>query len=637
MKETILMPKVKADMTEGAIKKWLKKPGDTVAAGDSLFTVAVGKLVKTVTAESAGVLEEILVKEGEKVPCLTPVATLEATQSAGGEDADVEISMPKVGSAAEGTVKKWFRAVGDAVAPGDMLFSMAAGKLVQNITSPCAGTVKEILAPAGEKAPAGTVVAVLSGSGTVAAAEKKACSIIVIGGGPGGYVAALRAAQLGAKVTLVEKKKVGGTCLNVGCIPTKALLHSAELYYQATHGAQAGVTVEGARLDWEQVQKNRMRVSKTLCDGVEGLLAMAGVEVVPGTARFLSLERIEVTQGKTRQELTADRFIVATGSVPVMPPIPGIAGNADCVDSTGALELSALPKSMVLIGGGVIGVELACAYARFGTEVTIVEMMPRLLPTMDGELTEMAKGYMEQQGIRFSMETKVTAIEKGQGMSIVRGEDKDGNPVEFPAEKILVAVGRRSYCDGLGLEEIGVKCEKGRVVVNDAMATSVPGIYAIGDCNGKLMLAHTASMMGEVAAKNAMGGHETFDGSATPSCVYLFPDFAGVGLTEEQAEKTGRPLEIGRFPMVANGKALIMDSPEGMVKIIADKASGRVLGVHILGAHATDLIAEAALAMHMKATVKDIINTIHAHPTVAESVREAALAADGTPIHIHKD
>ena len=640
MDERIQMPQLKADMKAGVIKKWLKQPGDRVAKGEGLFTVADGKLVKTVSAAASGVLKECSAAEGDSVACGEQVALIRAEEAAcGGEAREVELRMPKIGTSGEGSIKKWFKKAGDPVAPGDMIFSMSAGKLVQNVTSQWSGTVVKLLAQPGNPDPAGEVVAVLTAGaegGTDTSGQEK--SVLVVGGGPGGYVAAIRAAQLGARVCLVEKGTIGGTCLNVGCIPTKALLHSAEVYHTAMHAGRSGVTASGVTLHWDQVQENRRRISKTLSGGVSGLLDMNGVEVLSGAASFLAPDKLQVCLADgTKREMTADRIILATGSAPAMPPIPGITGNPDCVDSTGALQLETLPSSMVFIGGGVISVELACAYARFGTQVTVVEMLPRLLPPMDGELTELAKQCMEREGIRFCMETQVTSIEKQADGSVVHGTKKDGTAVSFRAEKIVVAVGRRSYTEGLNPEAAGITMQRGRILVNDAMETSVPGIYAIGDCNGKLMLAHTASCMGETAAENAMGGHARFDGKSTPSCVYCFPEFAGAGMTGEEAEASGQPLMIGRFPMMANGKSLIMESTEGMVKIIANRRTRRVLGVHILGARATDLIAEAALAIETGVTVDQMISTIHAHPTVAESVREAALAAEGRAIHIHEN
>lgn len=639
MLETVKMPKLKADMRSGTVKKWLKKPGESLEQGDGLFTVSDGKLVKTIAAERGGVLESVAAGEGDSVECGAPVAVIRVRE----EDSPavetlVELRMPKVGSAGEGTLKKWFKRKGDPVTAGEMLFSMASGKLIQNITSEWNGVLEEILLPAGTSASAGTVVGVLRVSGQGSGKKEEPLRVAVVGGGPGGYVAAIRAAQLGGKVTLIERQWIGGTCLNVGCIPTKALLHSAELYYEASHGQEAGVCAAGVSLDWEQVQRNRARISRTLSEGVRGLLDLNGVEVIRGQAAFAGPKRLRVALADgSEQELCPDRVILATGSIPAMPPIPGVEGNPDCIDSTGALTLERLPKSMVLIGGGVIGVELACAYARFGTEVAVVEMLPRLLPPMDGELTELARRCMEtREHIRFSLSTQVVRVEKRDGGSVVWGKLPDGAEVQFPAEKVLVAVGRRPSFDGLAPELGGVETQRGAVRVNSRMETSAPGVYAIGDCNGRQMLAHAASAMGETAAENALGGSARFDGRATPNCVYCFPEFAGVGLTEEQAEAAGKDLLIGRFPMAANGKSLIQESTEGMMKVIAEKADGRILGVHILGSRATDLIAEAALAVQAGMTIGQLSAVVHAHPTVAEALREAALAAEGRAIHIYE-
>lgn len=640
MSTEIKMPKIKADTNSAAIKKWLKRPGDSVAKGDGLFSVADGKLVKTIAAEQSGVLEQILAGEGQSVVCGETVALMQEGGAASGESCGtVSLQMPKIGNAAVGTVKKWFKQPGDAVESGDMLFSMACGKLVQNVTSQWSGVLEQILVEAGSEAPCGAEVGVLSAMGGAAGSgEKKASSVAVVGGGPGGYVAAIRAAQLGAQVTLVEKNKIGGTCLNVGCIPTKALLHSAELYHQARRGGLAGVRTEGVTLDWEQVQKNRRRICDTLTGGVAALLQANGVTVVEGEAAFSGPGTLVVT-GKdgARQELKPQKIILATGSAPVLPPIPGAAGNPDCITSTQVLSLDRVPASMVIVGGGVIGVEIACAYARFGTEVTIIEMLPRLLPPMDGELTEQAKALMEtREGIRFLMETEVTGIEKAEQGSLVHARGKDGAELAIAAEKVLLAVGRRPDTGGLDPEAGGVETQRGRIRVNSAMETSAPNVYAIGDCNGELMLAHTAAAMGEVAAENALGGKERFDGRSAPSCVYCFPEFAGVGMTEEEARKSGKAYDVGRFPMAASGKALIMEETEGMVKILTDRQTNKILGVHILGPRATDLIAEGALAISMGATAAQLIAAIHAHPTVAESVREAALASLGRAIHIYE-
>lgn len=562
------------------------------------------------------------------------------------------ITMPKFNlSMKDGTVKKWFKGEGEAVTEGDILCSVANGKTTGNIEAPCNGVLLKIVVSAGGKAACDAPVAYIGEAGETAAdipeilkapeslkdQEEKRC-VLVIGGGPGGYVAAIRAAQLGARVTLVEKQKMGGTCLNVGCIPTKSLLHSAELYAGMKQAGKAGITADHVTIDWQKVQENKRQVSEQLSQGVEALMDLNGIELIYGTASFLTPEevRIEKPDG-TVINRRPDRCIIASGSVPAIPPIPGVRESKNCTDSTGALSFDRIPETMVVIGGGVIGVELACAYSRLGSKVSVIEMLPKLLPMMDGELTAMAKEELEKMGITFYLETQVRAVEDRGGRTAVLAAGKDGSPLELLADKVLVAVGRRTNTALLNLEQAGIQNDRGRITVNNKMETSVKGIYAIGDCVGKTMLAHTASAMGETAAENAMGKVSVYDQKSSPSCVYISPEFAGVGLTEEQAEEqageSGLAYEVGRFPMAANGKSLIMGETSGWMKVLVNKKTGKLLGVHMLGARATDLIAEAALAIQMGATIRDIRRTIHAHPTVAEAFREAVLAAEGQAIH----
>ena len=464
--------------------------------------------------------------------------------------------------------------------------------------------------------------------------EKK--TIVVVGGGPGGYVAAIRAAQLGADVTLVEKQYLGGTCLNVGCIPTKCLLHSAELIDSIQNqGAEIGVKVTGLEVDFPQIIKHKNRISRQLTSGIAGLLRMNRVKKVDGTATFTAPKMLEVTMSDgTKETMTADAIIVATGSVNVVPPIPGIADNPNCIDSTGALSLEQLPASMVVIGGGVIGLELACAYSSFGTKVTVVEAMDHVLPMLDGDLTAVGVTHMKKAGVEFHMECPVQAVEPSEAGAKVVCKSKGGEEVSFEAEKVLVAIGRKANTASLNLDAGNLANERGSIIVNDKMETSVPGVYAIGDCVlGKAQLAHTASAMGEVAAENIMGISTVYDETTNPTCVYIEPEAASVGLTEEQAKAQSINYKVGKFPMMANGKALILNGGEGIVKIIADKATNAVLGMHIIGPRATDLISEGALAIRMKSTVEDLIDTIHSHPTVTEAVREAALNVEKRAIH----
>ncbi len=462
----------------------------------------------------------------------------------------------------------------------------------------------------------------------------KNCSVAVIGGGPGGYVAAIRAAQLGAQVTLIEKDSLGGTCLNVGCIPTKALLHSASLITEARNSASAGVKLEAVGFDWRAVQAYKESVVKTLTGGVANLLKAAGVSVINGKAEFIRPKtlRVEKADG-SKQIMDADRIIIATGSVPVMPPIPGLKESSYVLDSTAALSLEALPESLLIIGGGVIGVEFACALNAFGVKVTVVEALPRITPPLDGEVAAQLLKFLKKQGIEVYLSHKVTAIEDRDNKAAVTVES-EGTPRTLEADRILCCVGRRAYSEGLGTEAAGIAGDRGRITVNEKLETSVPGVYAVGDCLGQIMLAHTASAQGECAAENCMGAGKAYQPEAVPSCVYSFPEAAGVGYTEEQLKEKGTTYRVGRFPMAGNGRALIENGGDGFVKVLIGDELDEVLGVHILGARATDMIAEATLAIAMEATAEEFTNTIHAHPTITEAVREAFLAADNRAIHI---
>ncbi|NLF34542.1 MAG: dihydrolipoyl dehydrogenase [Clostridiales bacterium] len=558
-----------------------------------------------------------------------------------------EILMPQLKRDAQrGTVRKWRKKVGDQIREGEPLFSASVDKLAVEVNSAYSGTLLRILVAEGQSAACGQPVAILGAAGEelpdlfpeaeaagAQTQDEAPVHVAVIGGGPGGYVAAIGAARRGARVTLIERDKLGGTCLNVGCIPTKTILYSAGLYARMRTAGDLGIQAEGLSVDWGVLQARKEHVSDRLREGVAALMAHHQVEVLTGEAGFTGPGALRVRRPDGAEEtLTPDRVIIASGSAPVIPDIPGIQENSSCIDSTGALSLPEIPKSMAVIGGGVIGVELAWAYARLGTEVTVLEMLPKILPMMDGELTQLAQARMEACGVRFLLGCRVLAVEPGPAGARVRAVDKDGGPVSLEAEKVLVAVGRRPETAGLGLKAAGVETERGRILVDKKMQTSAPGVYAIGDCVGQVMLAHTASAMGETAAENATGGRAVYRGEVCPSCVYIDPELAGVGLSEEQATEAGVPYKVGRCPMAANGRALI-EGDEGLVKVIAHKTSGKLLGVHILAPRATDLIAEAALAIRLGATARQLTETIHAHPTLAEAVREAALAADGNAIH----
>ncbi len=566
------------------------------------------------------------------------------------------INMPQLGlTMEEGTVERWLKQEGDPVKAGEAVLEITTDKLTNEIVSEQDGVLLKIVAQEGEDVPVkgllgwlgqpGEGIPGASAAPAPAAAPKTAApapsagprSVIVVGGGPGGYVAAIRAAQLGAKVTLVEKEHLGGTCLNVGCIPTKCLLHSAELISQIKEqGTDIGVKVTGVEVDFPQVIAHKNAVSKQLTGGVAGLLKANKVTKVDGTAAFTAPKTLEVTKADgTAETMTADAIILATGSVNATPPIPGLKENPNCIDSTGALSLEALPKTMVVIGGGVIGLELACAYAAFGTKITVVEALDHLLPMLDGDLTKIGVAHMKKMGMDFHLECPVQSVETSPAGAKVVCKNKAGETVSFEAEKVLVAIGRRANTASLNLEVGGLNNDHGRIIVNDKMETSVPGVYAIGDCVfGHAQLAHTASAMGEVAAENICGIPAVYDESTNPTCVYIEPEAASVGLTEEQAKAQGLDYVVGKFPMSANGKALILNGGEGLVKIIAGKEYGEVLGMHIIGPRATDLIAEGALAIGGEMTLDEIAATIHSHPTVTETMRECALDALGRAVHI---
>ncbi len=566
------MPQLGLTMEEGTLSKWLKHEGDTVKAGEVVAEITTDKLTNELTSEQDGVVLKLVAQEGDDIPV-------------------------------KGTLA-WIGQAGEAV-PGAVPAAVAAA-VPQAPAAPAA-------APAGGKK-----------------------SVIVIGGGPGGYVAAIRAAQLGAEVTVVEKQYLGGTCLNVGCIPTKCLLHSAELVEQIkTQGKDIGVEVEGVKVNFPQVIAHKNAISKQLTSGVAGLLKMNKVKKVDGTAKFTGDKQLEVTKADgSKETMTADAIIVATGSVNAQPPIPGLKENPNCIDSTGALSLEKLPQTMVVIGGGVIGLELACAYAAFGTKITVVEAMDHMLPMLDGDLTKIGVAHMKKMGMDFHLECPVQSVESSPVGAKVVCKDKSGKTVSFEAEKVLVAIGRKANTAGLDLAAGKIDNDKGRILVNDKMETNVPGVYAIGDCVfGHAQLAHTASAMGEVASENICGLEAHYCEKTNPTCVYMEPEAASVGLTEEQCKAQGIAYKVGKFPMSANGKALILNGGEGLVKIIAGAEYGEILGMHIIGPRATDLIAEGALAIEGEMTLDEIVDTIHSHPTVTETMREAALNAEKRAIH----
>lgn len=458
--------------------------------------------------------------------------------------------------------------------------------------------------------------------------------IAIIGGGPGGYVAAIRAAQLGAEVTLVEKEHVGGTCLNKGCIPTKVLLHTAEqLEAVKNNYEEIGIEVDNAKVDWPRLQKRKEKTVKKLTGGVDALLRKNKVTKISGEGKFKNKNQLFVKAADgTTSTVDFDYAVIAAGSKPVVPPLSGV-NLPGVITSDEALSLYEVPKSMVIIGGGVIGAEFADVYGSLGCKITIVEMLPNIVANMDIDIVQPLKDKFIKKGIEIYTNTKVESISQSAAGLLVNTSSSAGNK-SFEAEKVLLSIGRKPATDSLGLDNVGIKTERNAIIVNKNMQTSASNLYAIGDCNGGVMLAHVASAEGIVAVESIMGRKPSVDFKTIPYCVYTKPELAGVGMTEEQAKSKGFDIKTGIFPMYVNGKAMIECETEGLVKYIADKYTGEILGLHISGPRATDLIVEGALAIRLEATVDEITSTIHAHPTVGEALYEAAHAVDGNAIHI---
>ena len=451
--------------------------------------------------------------------------------------------------------------------------------------------------------------------------------LVVIGGSPGGYVAALRAAQLGARTANVEKDRMCGTCLVRGCIPTKALLQSSELYTMARDGAAFGLVADNVGFDWSAAQKRKGSVVDQLVKGVEGLLKAGGVTSFKGGARLAGKGVVEVAGDR----LQAKDIVIATGSAVARIPLPGAELT---IDSDQVLELKEVPRRLAVIGGGVVGMEFAAMFAALGSKVTVLEMLPQVLAMVDADLVAVYSKHLSKVGGEIHTDSKVSEVVKRNGALQVRfSTGGEGGAVD--ADQVLLAVGRTPYTQGLDAEKAGVKLDRGRVVVDDHLRTSADGVWAIGDVIGGIMLAHVASYEGVCAVENIAGhGDRVPDYHAAPNCVYTDPEIAHVGLGEKEAKEKGIAVKVGKFPFAAAGRALTLGQTEGFVKVIADAESGKLLGAHIIGPRATDLIAEATLAIQNGLTLEQIDLTIHAHPTLPESLMEAALAAQGRAIHI---
>jgi dihydrolipoamide dehydrogenase len=490
-------------------------------------------------------------------------------------------------------------------------------------------------------------------------AEQSAFDVVIVGGGPGGYPAAIRAAQYGLRVALIEKERAGGVCLNWGCIPTKAMLRSAEVLETMQHSTDFGILADNVRLDYPAVLKRKDTIVKTLTDGVAQLLKANGVTLYQGHARFTNANALDVVGvgksplgaggplynapadgvGQPTARVAGKHVIIATGSSPAMLPIPGVE-LPGVINSDGAFMLKEIPKRIVICGGGAVGTEWATMFSAFGSEVILVELLPNLLPLEDEDMGRTLSRSFQKRGIKVLTNSTVAKIEEGPEKRAktlrVTITDKDGkNEQTVEADNVLIGVSRRPNTLDLNLEKTGVQTDKrGYITVDERMRTNVNNVFAIGDVVGKIQLAHVATHQGLVTAAVIAGHDEKMDYKAVPAATFTHPEVASVGLTEQKARDAGHDVVIGKFPFAALGRAQTYGNTDGLMKIVADKKYGEILGMHVIGPSASDLIPEGVLAIQLEATLEDIANTIHAHPTLGEASMEASMVALGLPVHV---
>ncbi|GAJ30112.1 dihydrolipoyl dehydrogenase [Acidomonas methanolica] len=577
----IKVPALGESVTTAIVARWLKQPGESVAADEAVAELETDKVSVTVPAPAAGAMGAHLAAEGAEVGIGAVLGTIEA----------------------------------GAAAPAGAAPAKAAAPVSQPTPAPAPAPKAQTEAPAGAD-----------------------YDVLVIGSGPGGYVCAIRAAQLGFRVACVEKREtLGGTCLNIGCIPSKALLQSSEEYHAAGHDfARHGIVIEKMSLDLARMQANKDEVVSANTKGVEFLFKKNNITWLKGFGKVTAPHTVEV-DGKP---VTAMHIVIAAGSDSA--PLPGIETDEKrIVTSTGALALDEVPKSMLVVGAGVIGLELGSVWSRLGAKVTVVEFLDRIVPGVDSEIATAFQRVLTKQGLKFKLGHKVTKAQtKGKGVAVtiekVAGDKaKGGEPETLEFDVVLVAIGRTAASKGMGLEEVGVALDpRGRVIVDEHFATNVPGLYAIGDVITGPMLAHKAEEEGVALAEllASQAGHVNY--GAIPGIIYTWPEVATVGRTEDELKAEGVDYSVGKFPFTANGRARAMGCTEGFVKILADRKTDRLLGAHILGPDAGALIAELVTALEFGASAEDVARVCHAHPTLSEAVKEAALAVEGRAIHI---
>ncbi len=575
MAKVVVMPKLGYTQDTGAIAAWLKAEGDTVKRGEPLFDVHTDKSVVTVEANCSGTLLKIALEPEITVPVLTPVAV-----------------------------------VGE---PGEDAAAALAGHKKMEVADAQDGGLDEL---DDEE----EIIEDTEEIEEVAEASYD-YDIIVIGAGPGGYETAIKASQLGKKTCIVESTYFGGTCLNVGCIPTKVMIHTADLVSEIKESAAyavTGIDAANVSVDMKKLQQRKNTVVKTLTGGVQALLRANGVTIENGRGSFVDNHTVAVGD----KQITAENIIIATGSSVFVPPFIALEGENNILTSNEALSMDELPGTVAVIGGGVIGIEFAYLLSKLGSKVVVLELMDHILPMVDPEISGLAQKQMAKDGVEFNLGAKVKMVKDNSVYY-----ELDGEELSVAADAILMAVGRIPNTEGLNAEGIGIEFDRRAIAVNEVMQTNIPNIYAIGDVNGKVMLAHTASHEGMVAVAHICGEHAEMNYDQIPSCIYINPEISSIGLTESKAKEQYDNVKVGRFPMMANGKSLIEGSTNGMMKVILEGETGEILGVHIYASHATDMIGEVSVAMSSELTADEMIHAIHPHPTVNEALGEAFMSA----------
>lgn len=564
-----------------------------------------------------------------------------------------EIKLNKLnGHAKEGKIGKIHKAVGDVINEGEALLEIESNKGNMSINAEGTGKIVSIQVEAGSTVKIGDLLAKVEGEvtessetnskgkfnyfGGLLKPQKKEIDtdITIIGGGPGGYVAAIQAAKMGAKVVLIEKEKLGGTCLNLGCIPTKCFVRSSEVFENLKEAEKYGLYAENPRVDMKKVVERKNSVVTQLVDGIKYLLDKNNVKVIYGEGEIIDQETVYVKERNTENTIKTKNIIIATGSEIAKLPIPGI-DLEDVITSNEALGIKELPKRLVIVGGGIIGMEFAFIFNSFGVEVTVIEYLEDILAILDEDVHKEITSIAIEKGINIFTGSKVEEIIKSENNECIVAFTKNDEKKLICADKVLIAVGRKPYIGNIDVEKLGIELNDNKkgIKVNDNMQTNIPNIYAIGDITNKIQLAHVASHQGIVAVKNILGENIEMEYDVVPSAIFTNPEIAVVGINEKEAKEKDMKVKVAKFPFQANGKALTLGESKGFIKLIKDIATNKIIGGTIIGPHATDLIAEVTLAVKKGLTAEDIIETIHAHPTTAESIHEAALATEGGAIH----